>query len=903
MASDQFNVNIRIVGTNEQQVNATIAANMAAVEAVRSSAHTAAHVNDMQRAANNAAHAAGRNLGYRGSFPAYAQRRGPDGAAVFDAAGAPVMDRAGSFDVNVRGRTHQSRILDRAQVSASIYDIAAQQARNASEAAQMGININDPMDTRWRSAAIDRRLNNARADLDSPDSAKGVSVARKWTMQHTRAINREADLHIQGEKRDELVARLGPARAGIDVAQASTRIQRIITQTDALQARLAIATREELANRIGKRDLSLLQKGVQTIETEHRRQDKTGAAALAREQARRDREERADRRQASLFSTAGTVAGMHALSTGVVNVAGQVMSGNLMQVPGTLLNAGGSWLQRTGAGQMAAARTAMASSAATGTGAGGGGGGGGMFSGVGSMAGLAGGGLALVGTAVMALGKIITGGLERGYKNSETADRFMADAEPYFDRQAREYNVANGSYATRGYNGARFIDGGKVTGYDGAAARTKYAGIVDRLGEGGLKYVPRQRQAGDRHEVGYQDDISGLGIAPDDEARVRYALKREQLRIHKGDSLHVDSEITALRKAVQQAKGSNDPAARKQADQLKANMVAKLTKYGDPGHATREDQEGRAVNSLSSLYALSAMGMGPAEAFKAYQGFRGGRGNARGSISEDVKAMMDAMKSGLPMDLQSSAMRLTDIVGGAAHAPAAMARSLARRGVIGDPQHKVIGSVYQQMADEEARGFTPNVNVAANSMDVMLGEGTRYSTVPRVRQTISEMVQSNANPLKEAGLSMIKHMLKVNSFAKGRNLKEAQLYEHETDPMVQMAEMMAVMQEGDARDLMMSALSPTESKQLEKAMKKMGGRDLKAAPEDNKELQNDESIFDRWRAMVLPGWNLIGKHRNVEAIEASSKFTSALDEAANALRSAADVGLTLASKFTFAGDD
>lgn len=896
MASDQFNVNVRITGANDAEVRESVAASLRSTHANVTAAPTAAMQRDVQNAATMAAREIGRSVRYQANVPMFDNEGNVTGVARMQARGLSRRDEI-TERVSVRNAAHEtSGIMERARMEA-----------------RMAFIVNpDRLGGAHRPGSIEAHVREVEADPMAIHAKSMVGAAKANARKVSQGVAREVKRGHLVEDRDEVVARAAAARVGVDLSRMSLRVRAYVQRLDRLEREVGGFEREELDTQEGRKRLKQLSKATGVLEGEQRRQSSQDAAA-----ARRDDQAAArTRRQAALFSTAGTVAGMHALSTGVVNAAGQVMSGNLMQVPGTLLNAGGSWLQRTGAGQMAAARTAMASSAAAaaGTGAGasagaGAGGGGGILGGVGGMAGLAGGGLALVGTAVMALGKVITAGLERGYKNSETADRFMADAEPYFDRQAREYNVAHGSYATRGYNGARFIDGGKVTGYDGGAARAKYAGIVDRLGEGGQRYVPRSSQAGDRHEVGYQDDISGLGIAPGDEGRVRTALQREQRRVHRGEVLQTDSDITKLRAAVQHAKASNDPDARKYADQLKEGMVAKLTKYGDPGHATRKDQEKRAENSLTSLYALSAMGMGPAEALKAYQSFRGGRGNARGSISEDVALMMNAMKAGLPMDLQSSAMRLTDIVGGATHAPTAMARSLTRyAGLQGDPQHKVIGSIYEQMAGEEARGFTPNANVAANSMDVMLehapGEkGIRYSTVPRVRQTISEMVQSNANPLKEAGMSMIKHMLKVNSFAKGRSLKEGQLYEHETDPMVQMAEMMAAMQEGDARDLMMNALSPTESKQLDAAMKKMGGTDLKASPEDNKELQNGDGIFDRYRAMLAPMWNLIGKHRNVEAIEASSKFTSALDEAANALRSAADVGLTLASKFAFAEDD
>lgn len=833
--ADNSNINIKVEVTGQdatavqQETARRIGATTAAYSGPQNAQAYAATRADAIRAAQITADATQRNARVQWRHNVTQPRRDATGAIERDDAGNPVMEVIGSVTANeqiqpqaVAGRLRRFQTRQAQQTQRTL-----QEAKD--EAASHRIASVDRFGGRWRPGTVEWLLRTAEQNPDTPEGRDALREAKQMTGFIRKGTTTEFHARRGESKRDDLLDRLATARGSVDVARANARVQRILRDVDTLADDIRNARRTSLATPEGKRRLSDLRGAVTTIESEATRQ--TREDTRARDAANRSADQA--QRFARTIETAGRVAGIRAAVGGAQTVAQSLIGGNVVQAGGGLLHTIGSTMHHVGLGRMAAARAAGATGAAVGAG---------RF-------------LSGAGAAIMIGAKLVTAGLERGYENSERADRFMGQAEPLFDLRARQYAAAQG---TR-YTPSTADSLAQVTG-----KRSLVSSIsVDRANQLALGAAPTNDAE--------RDLLVQAGV-PENAGR---GLNRRTIRNPKR------AARAAQKDALANARAADRVMAAYRGDPELGDLDDMIEKVAD-----------RAQAATRQLARLRSIGMKPEEALAAYAGFSGRHGMARRSLPQDVTSIIDARRMGVSSDLYAESMRVGGLAGEGERGIHGMARSLTQGGVMGAPQHGVIASFLQQMASEQARGLSPSTYVAANAIDSMSKSGVKYPVMGTVREMAGQAVEHNLAGPRAFAQALLNTRVGVNAYM-GRSYDEGTMFLGENDAMDQTATAFNQMS-GVLQGRVAMGIGPGQTKELVDAFNNMKARDLTAVPEWMDETSSEVDAFLRFATGAEADWNMIGNTRNLSAIKSGQTFKIALDEAANALRSAADAAAVFA---------
>jgi hypothetical protein len=298
-----------------------------------------------------------------------------------------------------------------------------------------------------------------------------------------------------------------------------------------------------------------------------------------------------------------------------------------------------------------------------------------------------------------------------------------------------------------------------------------------------------------------------------------------------------------------------------------------------------EDNANKASWALSRL---SKHGLGRNEALQAYASFTDMTGVTRRTVSKDAELIDFALSNGLPPALAAQMVRMGELAGQGSGSMISMNNALLSAGVSGQPRNEVIGSITQQMLGEEAAGMMPSTYAAGNYTREMLGRGTRYSSLARVRGEASGMQQGNLNTFTQMGRNLLQAHMMVNAF-KGTDFFGGIERMASSDPATNMARALDGMS-GSSRRLALMGMAPGQSSEFDAAVKAMAQQDMDAAPATTSTgIFGMGDIFRRAAALTSTDWNLLGKERNVSTLESAQAFKSALDDAADKMRAVGDL--------------
>jgi len=702
----------------------------------------------------------------------------------------------------------------------------------------------------------------------SPGTARGQAAlrsAKSFIASGHKAASREEGLQTGDQQRASVGARLTAAQGALDVSKLDTLTAGLFKTALKLQTDLASFSREELAGPRGKRMLK--EYGQATRAQESAVTQQTRAVQQQAATAHRD---------SSLIQTAGLLYGYRRVSTGLQGMVGS----DLSSIPGRALHTAGAFLEARGLGMAGAARAEATKVEAARLAAGGAPGAGASGGGLGVMAGL---GMSGVGTVAMIAGKLLTAGLSRGYENTAKMDKIMATAEPLFDLRGRQFNVGEGRAPTTSIGQLYVQSGGGGTAVmsEGEARRKakQYSadlrlGVADNIPDSLIAEMITDRRARD----------ADAGISTTQRQSMKAAADHHGINTSKGvrDAAARAGAKTETYLGNAKLRRTYIDASSFSEDDFTAALSGSLAYRDEHGSANR-----RANASLDALKRLGMFGLETGAALDAYQGFSGSHGVTGRTLSQDVAAMVRALKMGATDNLSAQGIRVGRLTGESGDLNPMIA-ALTRRGVMGTPQHQVIEAIQSQIEAGYSKGLSGSLNVGANSLDAMLKSGVSYAAIPGLRAQAASNQEYIANITGDPMRKMIQGFQTMNAIKRGGGtLKGMNKYNARSDSMQGFVEgwnsMHPMLQEMAA-----SALFPNESEAIQASMKNMGGMNLAGTPTTDEGLVPEDNVFGRWTALTQRAFGLIGTESKIADLDTREKWSMALDSAANALRSLAD---------------